>query len=172
MSFRAGMSEARESARIASISPVRATAAALLGALLIVLPVGCSRSESGAQRMAACIESHRGGWHRVTHPFQIEGLAHLDLSTDWVGGPEEEEDGSLEHYDDVYSLNPHVHFELAALGKTPVHEADEAHLLNAVQTDPSAFELVLVSNDAPQTPDGGSGIVEACSDRLYPHQGP
>lgn len=122
--------------------------------------------------MAACIKRRGGDWHRVTHPFQIKGLAHLDLETSWVGGAEEEEDGSLEHYDDVYSLNPHVHFELAVLGKGPDLRADQASLLKAVQRDPRAFELVLVSNAAPQTPSGGSGIVEDCSERLYPDQGP
>jgi hypothetical protein len=122
--------------------------------------------------MAACIESSDHGWHRVTHAFQINGRGRLDLTTAWVGGPEEEADGSLEPYDDVYSLNPRVHFELAILGKTPVREANQTRLLRAVQTDPSAFELVLVSTEAPQTPSGGSGIVEHRSDKLYPHQGP
>jgi hypothetical protein len=151
---------------------MRARAAVLLGTLLIVALVGCGAAPSGAQKMAACIEKHRGSWHRVARPFQIKGLTHLDLTTAWVGGPEEEADGSLEHYDDVYSLDPHVHFELVALGKTPVHEANQARLLTAAQTDPSAFELILISQDAPQTAGGGSGIVEACSGSLYPHQGP
>lgn len=106
--------------------------------------------------MAACIERSKQGWHRVTHAFQIKRLGHLDLMTAWVGGPEEEEKGSLEPYDDVYSLNPHVHFELAVLGKKPVYGANQARLLAEIQKNPRAFELVLVSNDAPQTPAGGS----------------
>lgn len=153
------------------MSPVR-TMTVLLAAVLSVSLAGCGRSVSGAQKMAACVESSDQGWHRVTHAFQIKGLGHLDLMTAWVGGPKEEEEGSLEPYDDVYSLNPHVHFELAALGKTPVREANQTRLLKAVQADPGAFELVLVSNDAPQTSSGGSGVVEGCSEKLYPHQGP
>jgi len=64
------------------------------------------------------------------------------------------------------------HFELAALGQTPLQEANETRLLKEAQTDPGAFEFVVVSTDAPQTPGGGSGIVEDCSEKLYPHQGP
>jgi hypothetical protein len=144
----------------------------MLVALLMASLAGCGHSASGAQKMAACIESSGEGWHRVTHAFQIKGLGHLDLITSWVGGPAEEAAGTLEHYDDVYSLDQHVHFELAALGKTPIDEANQARLLRAVQTDSGAFELILVSNDAPQTHGGGSGVVEECSSRLYPHQGP
>jgi hypothetical protein len=152
--------------------PVRPTAAAMACALTIVSLLGCGQASSGAQKMAACIESSRGSWHRVAHPFQIKGLAHLDLETNWVGGAEEEENGSLEHYDDVYSINPKIHFELAVLGKGPDLRGDQADLLRVVQRDPRAFQLVLVSNAAPQTPSGGSGIVEDCSDRLYPGQVP
>jgi hypothetical protein len=148
------------------MSPARARAAVPFAGALIVLLAGCGRATSGAQKMAACIESSDHGWHRVTHAFQIKGLRHLDLMTAWVGGSE------VEPYDDVYSLNPRVHFELAVLGRTPFQEANQTRLLRAVETDPSPFELVLVSTDAPQTPGGGSGIVEDCSDRLYPHQGP
>jgi hypothetical protein len=121
--------------------------------------------------MAACIESSGHGWHRVTHASQIQRLGHMDLTTAWGGGPEEEQEGSIEPYDDVYSLDPHVHFELAALGKTPVEETRQVLLLRALEKDPSAFQLVLVSNDAPKTPSGGSGIVQDCSRKLYPHQG-
>jgi hypothetical protein len=154
------------------MSPARARTAVLLGALLMASLDACGGAPSGAQKMSACIESHGDGWHRVTHAFQINALTQRDLTTDWVGGPEEEADGRLEHYDDVYSLDPRVHFELVALGKTPVHDANQARLLTTVQTDPSAFELVLVSNHAPQTSSGGSGVVETCSGRLYPRQGP
>jgi hypothetical protein len=155
------------------MSPAQPRAVLLLGAVLMASLSGCGHVTSGAQKMAACIESSHNGWHRATRPFQIKGLGHLDLATAWVGGTEEEEAGSFEDYDDVYSLNPHVHFELAVLGKTPVHEANQTRLLRAVQTDPSAFELVLVSNDAPKRRSGGgSGIVEDCSWKLYPNQGP
>ncbi len=145
---------------------------ALFAAVLVTFLAGCGRGPASAGKLAACIESSGQGWHRVTHAFQIEGLGHLDLETAWVGGPEEKAQGILEPYIDVYSLNPHVHFELAVLGGNPAHEANQARLLTEVQADPAEFELVLISNDAPQTPGGGSGILDQCSRKVYPHQGP
>jgi hypothetical protein len=147
---------------------------ALVAAILVTLLTGCSRAGAGAGagKMAACIEGSGHGWRRVTHPFRIKGLERLDLQTSWNGGPQEEEDGSLEPYDDVYSLDPHVHLELAVLGKTPIGEANQTRLLRAVQADPSAFQLVLISHDSSQSRARGWGVVEECSERLYPHQGP
>jgi hypothetical protein len=81
-------------------SLARPRAAVLFVAVLIISLAGCGRTalgaqKSGAQKMAACIERSKQGWHRVTHAFQIKKLGHLDLMTAWVGGPEEEEKGSL-----------------------------------------------------------------------------
>jgi hypothetical protein len=145
---------------------------AVFAVVLVTLLAGCGRGAASAGKMATCIENSGQGWHRVTHAFRISRLGHLDLETAWVGGPEEKAQSVLEPYIDVYSLDPHVHFELAVLGGNPAHEANLGRLLREVQTDPAEFELVLVSNDAPQTPAGGSGIVETCSEKTYPHQGP
>jgi hypothetical protein len=143
----------------------------LFAAALVTLLAGCGPAAS-AGKMAACIQNSGRGWHRVTHAFQIRGLGHLDLETDWIGGPEEKEKGILEPYIDVSSLNPHVHFELAVLGGNPAHRSNQALLLKEVQTDPTKFERVLITNDAPQTRASASGVVENCSEKLYPHQGP
>jgi hypothetical protein len=51
----------------------------MLGAVLMASLAGCGGVTSGAQKMAACIESSGEGWHRVTQAFQIKGLGRLDL---------------------------------------------------------------------------------------------
>jgi hypothetical protein len=117
--------------------------------------------QSVSEKLIACIEEK--GWHRVTQPFIIPGLEHLDLATDWFGGP-----GA---YADVHSRRPSSHFAFVAVSGRP-GEADEGRLYKEVQVDPSKFEAVLVSYHAPNPGGEGSDVVSSCSFKVEPNEGP
>jgi hypothetical protein len=113
------------------------------------------------QRFIACIEGK--GWHRISRPFKIKNLMHLDLGTDWAGGP-----GA---YAEVEAKAPGARFQLVAINEG-LGEANQGRLLEEVQTKPSNFEAVLVADHPPIDEGRGQDPVVHCSFKIYPNQGP